>query len=825
MDVFIFRRDLRIYDNKGLIELSQRKTGRPCLPIFIFNPKQIDGKQNKYYSNRAVQFMIQCINDLMHQQGLKQLQLFHGDDIAVLNVLVRAGTDIKSINFNGDFTPYAKKRDASIQKWCDDHNIPCFITTGEYALVDPSLMKKPYQVFTPFYKLQLKTMRIPRPRSPDMIKFVSLSNAQLKHASSFVRSPMQLHKYYKQMESDIHGSRSDAYKILHNIRQGGFKQYGIERDIPHLSHGTTRLSAYLKYGCVSVREAYHAVKETHGEKHPLIRELYWRAFYDQLVFHFPDVLMGQTTQNGYNKSLRPAYDSIQWSNNKTKYTAWMTGNTGFPFVDAGIRQLLQTGYMHNRLRMVTSSFLIKDLHCDWRIGEQFFATHLTDYYPSANNGGWQWSAGSGADAQQYTRIFNPWLQSFRFDPQAEYIKRWIPELRDIPPEHIHKWYVHYKAYSKTVYPKPIVIHSEQAISIKKIYKVALTTRKGKGKEVTQKGGRFLSSGSYGCVFLPAIRCDNKQDHHPNTISKVFDDPDEYQKELQLNKLIAKLDPDAIFTVRAISQCKVYPELVRSSNTSGAAEPQCQSIADGKRMQIIYEYGGRDLGMYGRDHKHDVAAFLDIASKLEPILNGIMTMTQAHIAHNDIKRENILYDGEKLRLIDFGMVQRFEDIFKRNRVDAIKDSHYIYYPLEYPCFNKIVRLHSKSRSTHYIPTLSYLSKLLQDNLYPFRPSDLYAVVNLNYKQSLKDFLTYMEQYPETIQNVFKQWCGKADVYALGMSLLMLMHKMDLLHSLPHRTSHKDRRRIMNILNWLGTLIDPNPVTRASIDQAITSYKRL
>eukprot|EP00798_Chlamydomonas_sp_ICE-L_P019570 gene19571-26254_t len=238
--------------------------------------------------------------------------------------------------------------------------------------------------------------------------------------------------------------------------------YAIRRDLPGDDEGTTHLSAHLKYGCISVRESYHALRHIPS----IIRELYFRAFYDQVVWFFPHVLEGQIGK--VNRSLRPKYDKIAWGNNEKWYTAWKDGMTGFPIVDAGIRQLAATGIMHNRVRMIVASFLVKDLHIDWRWGERHFASSLVDYYPSANNQGWQWAAGCGADAQQYTRIFNPYIQCSRFDPECKYVKRWVPELRAVPNGDVITWGSRWNVQEGT-YIAPIVDHKKQSQLLLEIF--------------------------------------------------------------------------------------------------------------------------------------------------------------------------------------------------------------------------------------------------------------------------------------------------------------------------------------------------------------------
>ena len=222
------------------------------------------------------------------------------------------------------------------------------------------------------------------------------------------------------------------------------KNYEQERDFPAIK-GTSGLSAHHKFGTLSVREVFQRVKENLGLSHSLIRELFWRDFFTHIGFYFPRVFSGCFYQE---------YDAIQWENNQKKFKAWCQAETGFPLVDAGMRELLSTGFMHNRVRMVVASFLTKDLHIDWRWGEKYFAQHLVDYDPAVNNGNWQWAASTGCDAQPYFRIFNPWRQQERFDSDCKYIKKWLPELKNIPAKKIHRRTE--VSESLCGYPAPIV---------------------------------------------------------------------------------------------------------------------------------------------------------------------------------------------------------------------------------------------------------------------------------------------------------------------------------------------------------------------------------
>jgi deoxyribodipyrimidine photo-lyase len=412
MNIFIFRRDLRTQDNLALNKLIYHTNGQNIAPIFIFNPKQIYAKHNPYYSNNAVQFMIESLKSL--QIGV-HINYYEGDDVQVLESIHKK-YDIKTVAFNSDYSPYARKRDALIAKWCEKHNID-LITAEDYTLFPVGSIKNgsgaPYQVFTPFYKNALKQdVTGPAPNVKNKLNTIKLQTGS---------TPIDINKYYiPNPHIAVNGGREQALKRL----QMKFNDYNKTRDFPGLDK-TTKLSAYIKFGCISIREVYHTFKKNTSLK----RELIWREFYANILYHFPHVL---------GTSFKRKYDKVKWSNNKEWFNKWCNGQTGFPLVDAGMKQLNETGWMHNRVRMVVAMFLTKDLLIDWRWGEKYFATKLVDYDPASNNGGWQWSASTGTDAQPYFRIFSPELQLKKYDKNLEYINHWNPGYKDIKPMIDHK---------------------------------------------------------------------------------------------------------------------------------------------------------------------------------------------------------------------------------------------------------------------------------------------------------------------------------------------------------------------------------------------------
>jgi deoxyribodipyrimidine photo-lyase len=414
--IFLFRRDFRIHDNLALNRLVAEcgSSGGSIYPMFIFNPAQIYAKNNPYFSNNCVQFMIESLDELdthihvnYHESGKDG-----SGDIGVLTALSKK-YKIKTIAYNKDYSPFAIKRDRIIEEWANaaatsaganasGHDIR-IITEEDYTLYPMGTIQnnknEPYKVFTPFYKKSLSIKVKPCVAGAD-----AKSIAVVKHIKGFDK-----HRYYEPNDDiAVRGGRDKALERFKKI----MTDYAKTRDYPALDK-TTRLSAYIKFGCVSIREVYYNYKNVKE----LQRELLWREFYANILYYFPHVL---------GNAFKEQYDNVKWTNNKEWFKRWCQGKTGYVLVDAGMAQLNKTGWMHNRLRMITAMFLTKDLLIDWRWGEKYFATKLVDYDPASNNGGWQWSASTGTDSQPYFRIFNPELQLKRYDKDYEYIRTWIP---------------------------------------------------------------------------------------------------------------------------------------------------------------------------------------------------------------------------------------------------------------------------------------------------------------------------------------------------------------------------------------------------------------
>jgi len=442
--LFIFRRDFRIVDNNGLNYINSKC--KNVYTIFIFTPEQV-GSGNSYKSNNAVQFMIESLQELASEIAKNggKLHCFYGSNNKIISECIQA-FKIDLVCFNADYTPYALERDHKIMELCKKTHIG-FERTPDYYLHEPGIImsgsNSPYKKFTPYYNASLKK-KIESPQSARKINFKKTTN----HLPNMI-SLEQAHNKFITRENPhilVHGGRDEALKTLHNAVKTQKHYASTHND---LDKQTTQLSAYLKFGCISIREAYKAFKG----KHELIRQLIWRDFYMNILYFFPYVL---------GKPMKQNYSKIKWHKNQKWLDAWKKGETGFPVVDAAMTQLNVTGYMHNRARLIVASFLTKTLLIDWREGEEYFAKKLTDYDPASNNGNWQWVASTGADSQPYFRIFNPWLQSEEWDKNTDYIKKWLPELKDVPAKDIHNWYKSFEKYKgKIKYPHPICNYEEQ----------------------------------------------------------------------------------------------------------------------------------------------------------------------------------------------------------------------------------------------------------------------------------------------------------------------------------------------------------------------------
>lgn len=451
--LFIFRRDLRIIDNiclNSLFELCNN-----IYTIFIFTTEQV--VTNKYKSNNAVQFMIESLEDLASDISRKggKLYTFYGDNEKIISECIKA-FNIDVVGFNLDITPYSRIRDMKIVELCQKMNIFVKLEHDYYLHTPGTILTgncDTYQKFTPYYDVACK-IPVPVPVSNIDIHFKT-SN---KNVSNKITLSYATEKFTKINPNILlHGGRKNAINQI-QIAKKNIKYYSSTRD--DISRPTSMLSPYIKFGCLSIREIFKEFNHNSS----FVRQLYWRDFYANILYAFPYVL---------GSSLKPKYDKIKWSHNEDWFNAWKIGATGFPILDATMRQLNETGWTHNRGRMIASSMLTKILLIDWRKGEKYYAQQLLDYDVANNSGGWQWSAGSGADATPYFRIFNPWRQAIEHDPRCEYIKKWIPELKDVPIKDIYNWENVWMNYKDTGYPEPICNYSKQRDKALQMYKKAL----------------------------------------------------------------------------------------------------------------------------------------------------------------------------------------------------------------------------------------------------------------------------------------------------------------------------------------------------------------
>lgn len=432
VSIFWFRRDLRLEDNAGLYHAL--KSGTKVLPIFIFDKNILDKLENK--KDGRVEFIYSAILNLREQ--LKELgssiKVFYSSPEKAFKELVKE-YDINAVYTNHDYEPYADERDKAVKEILLKYHIELKTYKDQCIFEKDEVTKddgKPYTIFTPYsrkWKLKLNDFHVkPYPNKKYFKNFIQLNLFQIPSLKEMGFEPSGLEIPSKTISKSI---------II---------QYKEQRDFPAIK-GTSKLSVHLRFGTVSIRAL---AKQALLLNETWLNELIWRDFYMMILYHFPHVA---------KNSFKSPYDRIEWRNNEQEFKAWCEGKTGFPIVDAGMRELNATGFMHNRVRMIVASFLVKDLLIDWRWGEAYFAQKLLDFDLSANNGGWQWAAGSGCDAAPYFRIFNPTEQLKKFDPKYEYIKKWVPE------------------FNTSHYVSPIVDHSKARLRVLSAYKEALTENK------------------------------------------------------------------------------------------------------------------------------------------------------------------------------------------------------------------------------------------------------------------------------------------------------------------------------------------------------------
>lgn len=412
MTIFWFRRDLRLDDNAGLYYAL--KHCKDVQPIFIFDTSILNKLSTP--KDARVSFIYNAISKLKNELQLlgSDLKVYHGKPIDIFHNLIMQGLD--TVYANRDYEPEAIRRDSEILSLCKRRGIP-FIVKKDQVIFDRNEILKqdgtPYTVYTPYSKRWKEKL------NDFYIKSYPTSNyfSNLKKTNP---EPMIDIK-------SLGFEKVETVDVNPEIKRDIIKNYHKTRDIPSIK-GTSRLSVQIRFGTVSIREL---VRIAHNSNDKWLNELIWRDFYQMILYHFPETV---------DKAFKPKYDLIQWENDESHFKAWCNGQTGYPIVDAGMRELNQSGYMHNRVRMIVASFLTKHLLIDWRWGERYFAEKLLDFDLASNIGGWQWAAGSGCDAAPYFRVFNPYLQTEKFDPDENYIKKWVPE------------------YKSPSYPAPIVEH-------------------------------------------------------------------------------------------------------------------------------------------------------------------------------------------------------------------------------------------------------------------------------------------------------------------------------------------------------------------------------
>lgn len=463
--VFIFRRDLRIDDNSGLIYALQN--AEKVYPCFIFDPRQILKARNDYFSNSCVQFMIESLEDLDGALKKKdsQLNYLYGEYPDIIEDLIKA-TQADLICVNEDFTKFSQMRDKQIEDSC--RKMKCEFKSFE----DLTLITKEeamtgrehgqfHKKYSPFYRA-VQHIHV---REPAQCKKGNFAEDRIEIEGKIIEDGGK--SFYDHNDlAELKGGRKEGLKILSNFKR--LKNYKEIRNSNVKHKGGSMLSPYNKFGCVSIREVYYTAKFKLKDKaEAYIKQLFWREFMYFVAYYYPHVWQGP---------LKLEYNNIKWWTDKELFEAWKEGRTGCPIVDAGMRHMNATGWMTNRNRLITSNYLIKDLHLNWTWGEKYFSQKLVDYDPCQNNGGWQWSAGCGVDTQPYIRVFNPRIQSFKFDPQCKYIKKWVPELKDVLTADIHNWEKEHKKYvgkDGFDYPAPYVYHEEEKERTIKMYLDAL----------------------------------------------------------------------------------------------------------------------------------------------------------------------------------------------------------------------------------------------------------------------------------------------------------------------------------------------------------------
>lgn len=423
VSIFWFRRDLRLSDNVGLSEALN--SGLPIQPIFIFDEQILNELPHDDPRVNFIYDQLSKINTELNKSN-SSLKIYRGNPKEIWKNIITE-FDIAQVFLNKDYEPYANKRDLEIEEFLAAKGIQFKAYKDQVIFEESEIVKddgKPYTVYTPFKNKWLKTAK----------------------KSDFESKTLKKEHFYP--NSSQFPTKSDLGILTSSIKVRPYdlnqiNNYKNQRDIPSIA--TTNLSPHLRFGTIGIRELISKIDAKHET---FLSELIWREFFMQILFHFP---------KSVSDNFKSKYDGIQWRNDEQEFEAWCKGETGYPLVDAGMRQLNETGYMHNRVRMVVASFLIKHLLIDWRWGEAYFAQKLLDFELSSNVGNWQWSAGTGCDAAPYFRIFNPHEQLKKFDPKLEYVQKWVPEVNEL------------------TYAQPIVDHKYARERCLKTYKEGIIT--------------------------------------------------------------------------------------------------------------------------------------------------------------------------------------------------------------------------------------------------------------------------------------------------------------------------------------------------------------
>ncbi|RAI98452.1 deoxyribodipyrimidine photo-lyase [Chitinophaga skermanii] len=429
MNIWWIRRDIRLEDNAALYYALKQNI--PVQPVFIFDTNILNDLPSK--ADKRVVFIHRALHTLDQQLRKlgSSLYVYHGTPTAAFEHITQTFA-VKAVHTNRDYEPYARQRDNDIHRLLAEKGI-AFHTYKDQVIFEQNEVLKdnnePYTIFTPYSK-KWKSHVTPfhLKAYPTGQYFFNL------HQTAPHSLPTLADIGFEEMNEVAFPSEE--------VEDALIQHYNETRDFPS-QDGTSRLSVHLRFGTISIRALARRAKELNEV---FLNELIWRDFYHMILWHFPYVV---------GHAFKKEYDAIIWRNNEREYEAWKSGQTGYPIVDAGMRELNETGFMHNRVRMIVASFLTKHLLIDWRWGEAYFAEKLLDYDLAANNGGWQWAAGCGCDAAPYFRVFNPSLQTEKFDKQLKYIRKWVPELDEL------------------TYPRPIVVHEQARKRVLEAYAKAL----------------------------------------------------------------------------------------------------------------------------------------------------------------------------------------------------------------------------------------------------------------------------------------------------------------------------------------------------------------